>query len=116
MRSFRQWLVEDLGYSLIPPNIPRTQTGIVGNELRTDAGRSARERSGESENRFNQFLNKFKTKITELPVPRFNKQQKGLGDLGMDIIGKLTFGYNNESCVEWTKKSIKNIHVSINGA
>jgi hypothetical protein len=88
MRSFRQWIVEDLGYSLIPPNISRTQTGMVGNELRTDAGRTSRERSGESENRYNQF----QTKITELPVPRSNKTKKGLGDLGMEIVGKTTFG------------------------
>jgi hypothetical protein len=89
MRSFKQWIVEDLGYSLTPPNIPRTQTGMVGNELRTDAGRTSRWRSGESENRYNQFH----TKITELPVPRHNKSQKGLGNLGMEIVGKTTFEY-----------------------
>jgi hypothetical protein len=90
MRSFRQWLVEDLGYSLIPPNIPRTQTGVIGNELRTDSGRTSRERAGESERRYNQF----KTNITELPVPRMKKHQDGLGNLGMEIVGKSTFDYD----------------------
>ena len=89
MRSFKTWLVEDLGYSLTPTNIPKTQTGVIGNELRTDSGRTARARSGESENRYNQF----QTKITELPVPRFNKAKKGLGELGMEIIGETTFGH-----------------------
>lgn len=96
MASFRQWLEEDLGYSLIPPNIPRTQTGVIGNELRTDAGRTSRARAGESEGRYNQFPSKsnFKNTITELPVPRSNKPENGLGNLGMEIIGKTTFGHN----------------------
>ena len=81
MRSFRQWLFEDLGYSLIPPNIPKTQTGVIGNELKTDAGRTSRAANGNA-----------KTKITELPVPRHNKYQQGFGDLGMEIVGKTTFG------------------------
>lgn len=93
MISYNEWKImmnEDLGHSLIPPNIPRTHTGLIGNEIRTDSGRLSRHRSGESENRFNQFLKKFKDTITELPVPRLEKQ-KGLGDLGMEIIGKSTF-------------------------
>lgn len=92
MRSYQQWkqINEDLGYSLIPPNIPRTQTGFVGNELRTDSGMESRSRNGESENRFNLFLNKFKNKITELPTPR-STQNKGLWYLGMEVVGKSTF-------------------------
>lgn len=87
MKSFRQWIFENDIHSLIPPNIPRTQTNLIGNELRTVSGQSSRKRSGESENRYNQF----KSKITELPVPRFTKQQKALGDLGMQIIRNTTF-------------------------
>ncbi len=101
MKSFQQWF-EDLGYSLIPPNIPRTQTGVIGNELRTDAGRTSRERSGESERRYDSF----KTPITELPVPRLKTHQKGLGDLGMEILGKTTFG-KNESFATWMKSREK---------
>lgn len=99
MRSYQQWkkmqIDEDLGHSLIPPNIPRTQTGLIGNELRTDAGRISRERSGQTENRFDYFVKKLKSRISELPVPRFDQYQKGLGDLGMEIVGKTTF--KNES-------------------
>lgn len=100
MRSFRQWLVEDLGYSLIPSDIPKTNTGLIGNgdgkvstsglnasdqlSFSTTAGISSNKPDGQ----------KLKTKITELPVPRHDKQQKGLGDLGMEIIGKTTFGKN----------------------
>lgn len=96
MISFKHWLEEDLGYSLIPPNIPRTQTGMIGNELRTDAGRTSRAKAGESERRYNQFPAKsnLKNTITELPVPRSNKPEHGLGNLGMEIVGKTTFGYN----------------------
>lgn len=96
MISFKHWLEEDLGHSIIPPNIPRTQTGVIGNELRTDAGRTSRTRSGESERRYNQFPVKsnFKNTITQLPVPKSNKSDNGLGDLGMEIVGKTTFGYN----------------------
>ncbi len=96
MKSYQEWkrlnIVEDLGYSLTPPNLPRTQTGLVGNELRTDAGQTARQRNGETERRFSQTVNNFKNKLTELPVPRLNKYQRGLGDLGMEMIGKTTFG------------------------
>lgn len=106
MRSYQQWkdarLLEDLGDSLIPPNIPRTHTGLVGNEVRTDSGRAARRISGESERRFDQALGKFKTRITELPVPRIEKPMKGLGDLGLDLIGKSTFA-SSESDLAWTK-------------
>ena len=87
MKSFRQWIFEDGMHSLIPPNIPRTQTNLIGNELRTSSGQSSRKRCGESENRYNQFKNK----IAELPVPRFSKRQKGLGNLGMEIIRNTTF-------------------------
>lgn len=94
--TFAEWakkrsLNEDIGHSLIPPNIPRTQTGLIGNELRTDAGRSSRERVGEGEGRFQQSVDNFKKRITELPVPRIEKQV-GLGDLGMKMIGQTTFG------------------------
>jgi hypothetical protein len=81
MRSFRQWLFEDLGYSLIPPNIPKTQTGVIGNELKTDSGKASRAANGNAKN-----------KITELPVPRHSKYQQGFGDLGMEIVGNTTFG------------------------
>ena len=107
MRSHHEWrartqIVEDLGYSLIPPNLPRTQTGLVGNEVRTDCGKTSREKNGESERRYSGFKNS----ITELPVPRQKMYVGGLGDLGMEIIGKTTFGNMKECWNEWkdTKK------------
>src|SRR4051812_29925424 len=85
MKSFSAWLNEDLGHSLIPQYIPRLFTGMVGNELRTDAGRSSRDRIGETERRYD-----IKTPITELPVPRPNRQT-GLGNLGLKAVGRDTF-------------------------
>lgn len=95
MRSFRQWLFEDLGYSLIPPDIPKTQTGVIGNGLNPltslSKGLNAADQMGFYST--NGLTNKSNgCPITELPVPRHKKQQKGLGDLGMEIIGKTTFG------------------------
>lgn len=83
MKNFRQWLIEDLGHSLIPPNLPRTNTSFIGNELRTDSGISSRRFNGESERRYDIGV---KAKITELPVPR--TLQKGLGDLGIQDLKK----------------------------
>ena len=110
MLSYQEWLktriVEDLGYSLIPPNIPKTQTGVIGNELRTDSGKTSREKNGESENRFNYIVQNFRNKITELPVPRPKTHISGLGDLGMEIIGKTTFGNMKECWNDWKKTTI----------
>jgi hypothetical protein len=85
MKSFAIWLKEDLGHSLIPQYIPRLFTGLIGNELRTDAGRSSRDRIGETERRYD-----IKTPIMELPVPRPNRQT-GLGNLGLKAVGRDTF-------------------------
>ena len=109
MRSHQHWrartqIVEDLGYSLIPPNLPRTQTGLVGNEVRTDCGKTSREKNGESENRSSQG---FKNSVTELPVPRQKMYVGGLGDLGMEIIGKTTFANMKECWHEWKTAKAK---------
>lgn len=85
MKSFSQWLKENLGHSLIPQNIPRLTTSLVGNEIRTDAGRLARNQSGESERRYD-----IKIPITALPAPS-SKHPRGLGYLGLKSVGASTF-------------------------
>jgi hypothetical protein len=85
MKSFAIWLKEDLGHSLTPQYIPRLFTGLIGNELRTDAGRTSRDRIGETERRYDT-----KTPIMELPVPRPSRQT-GLGNLGLKAVGRDTF-------------------------
>lgn len=85
--KFKQWM-EDLGYSRTPPNLPRTQDGRIGNELKTDAGQLAKTKAGET------GTDKFRTglkNVTELPVPRQDSAH-GLGELGMRNISKATFG------------------------
>lgn len=74
----------ELGYSTTPPNIPRVIDGKIGNELKTDAGRTSKERAGESgESRFRDSVDRFKTKISEMPVPRSQESRKhGFGHLG----------------------------------
>lgn len=85
MGIFNEWVNEhELGYSRTPPNLPSVVNGPIGNELDTDAGRTSRERDGESgEPRFRSSVDKFKTKISETPVPRSQESRKsGLGNLG----------------------------------
>jgi len=86
MGIFNEWkeakVNEDLGDSHTPPNLPRVIDGRVGNELTTDAGRTARERQGEGEPRFRNAVDRFKTKISEVPVPRGQESKEGFGYLG----------------------------------
>ena len=85
MGRYSEWMKEhELGYSTTPPNIPRVIDGPVGNELKTDAGRTSRDRAGESgEARFKDSVDRFKTKISEMPVPRSQESKKhGFGHLG----------------------------------
>ena len=91
MGSFNEWkkarIDEDLGNSRTPPNLPRVIDGKVGNELTTDAGRTARDSASEGEPRFRNSVDQFKTRITENPVPRSQDSisKKGFGNLGSDV-------------------------------
>ena len=85
MGAFKKWkkakINEDLGYSRTPPNLPRVIDSKVGNELSTDAGRTSRD----FEPQFRNCLDKFKTKISEIPVPRSHDSKKGFGHLGSSV-------------------------------
>ena len=70
--KFKKFL-ENLGNSLIPQNIPLTPSGDVGNALKTDCGDSTKVQV---------------SKFFEYPRP---KSSKGLGNRGMEYIGKATF-------------------------
>lgn len=89
MGIFKEWkkarITEGLGDTTTPPNLPRVIDSKVGNELTTDAGKTARERSNESEPRFKNSVDRFKTKISEIPVPRSQDSHKGFGHLGSSI-------------------------------
>lgn len=84
MESFKKWIMqEDLGSSKTPPNLPRIIDGLVGNELSTDSGKTARERIGETGDlKFRNSVDRFKTKISEIPVPRRQNSKEGFGNLG----------------------------------
>ena len=86
MGIFKEWkkarINEGLGDTRTPPNLPLVIDSKVGNELSTDAGRTARELSGEFEPRFRNSVDRFKTKISEIPVPRSQDSHKGFGHLG----------------------------------
>lgn len=74
-------------HSHTPPNLPRTQDGPIGNELKTDAGQLSKIKSGETGT---DKFNSFKVNKTELPVPRLDRSN-GLGRLGIDALQKTTF-------------------------
>lgn len=94
MGIFSEWkkarITEGLGDTLTPPNLPRVIDSKVGNELTTDAGRTAREFSGQSEPRFRNSVDRFKTKISEIPVPRSKDSKKGFGHLGSSVFQRQT--------------------------
>lgn len=85
MGAFENWkkvkINEGLGDTRTPPNLPRVIDSKTGNELSTDAGRTARN----FEPRFRNSLDKFKTKISEIPVPRNQDSKKGFGHLGSSV-------------------------------
>jgi hypothetical protein len=79
--KFKQWL-ENL-HSRTPPNMPKTQYGLIGNELKTDAGAASKD--------LNQKINHFNTSLVDVPTMKSLKSNQGLGDLGLIQVGKSTF-------------------------
>jgi len=82
MKTYRQWQNHELYNEL---KLLSTERGPVGNELKdVQAGGQV------IPSPFQQKAEQFKKKITELPTPS-SGSGKGLGNLGMETVGKTTF-------------------------
>ena len=79
---FKQWM-EDLGHSRKPPYMPRTQNGLIGNELKTDAGATHRDA-------FPQHSPDFNTSRVQIPTMQ-HPAKSGLGDMGTKSLKSSSF-------------------------
>ena len=82
MKTYKQWQGRELYNEL---KLPSVEDGPIGNELKdVQSGGQV------IPSPFQQKTEQFKKKLTELPTPSTD-EKKGLGNLGMNMVGKSTF-------------------------